>query len=315
MNDDRPPKSAAAAGPSGRAPGELVLVSTPIGAARDITLRALDVLGSADILAAEDTRSARRLLDIHGIALGGRRLVACHDHSGPAVTADLVRAMEQGATVAYLSEAGTPLVSDPGFTLARAALACGLRVTAAPGASALLAALAVSGLPADRFLFAGFLPATRTARRTALAELRNVPATLVFFESPQRVNQTLRDLCDVLGDRQAALCRELTKRFEEVRRGPLSGLAAGVAADPPRGEIVLVVARGEGGSADEAAVREALRTALRTMRLRDAAAAVAGAMGWPRAEVYRLALALKEEDGDGSGASGGTDGEGGAPPG
>jgi 16S rRNA (cytidine1402-2'-O)-methyltransferase len=284
MNDSGSPISAG-----------LTLVSTPIGAARDITLRALDLLRAADILAAEDTRSARKLMDIHGVPLNGRRLVACHDHSGEGVIEGLVDAIAAGASVAYVSEAGTPVVSDPGFTLARAAIARGLPVTAAPGPSALLAALAVSGLPADRFLFAGFLPPTSAARRSAIAELSAVPATLILYESPKRVQDLLRDLCDVLGDRPAALCRELTKRFEEVRRGPLPELAAAVATEEPRGEFVVLIGRGGPREVSEDDIRARLAEAMATMRLKDAATAVAGALGLPRQQVYRLALGLRED--------------------
>ncbi len=284
MNDSGSPISAG-----------LTLVSTPIGAARDITLRALDLLRAADILAAEDTRSARKLMDIHGVPLNGRRLVACHDHSGEGVIEGLVDAIAAGASVAYVSEAGTPVVSDPGFTLARAAIARGLPVTAAPGPSALLAALAVSGLPADRFLFAGFLPPTSAARRSAIAELSAVPATLILYESPKRVQDLLKDLCDVLGDRPAALCRELTKRFEEVRRGPLPELAAAVATEEPRGEFVVLIGRGGPREVSEDDIRARLAEAMATMRLKDAATAVAGALGLPRQQVYRLALGLRED--------------------
>lgn len=283
MNDPRPSLSAG-----------LYLVATPIGAARDITLRALDLLRDADILAAEDTRTARRLMEIHGVPLGGRRLVACHDHSGEGVAAGLAEAIAGGASVAYVSEAGTPLVSDPGFTLARAAIARGLPVRAAPGASAALAALAVSGLPADRFLFAGFLPAARAARRTAIAELAPVPATLILYESPKRVRDLLADLLAVLGDREAALCRELTKRFEEVRRGTLAGLLEGLEGEV-RGEVVVVVGRGGPREVAEEEIRARLAEAMATMRLKDAATAVAGALGLPRQQVYRLALGLREE--------------------
>ncbi len=284
MNDSGTPLSAG-----------LTLAATPIGAARDITLRALDLLRAADIIAAEDTRSTRRLMDIHGVPLNGRRLVACHDHSGEGVVAGLVEAIAGGASVVYVSEAGTPVVSDPGFTLARAAIARGLPVTAAPGASAVLAALAVSGLPADRFLFAGFLPAAAAARRTEIAELSAVPATLVFYESPKRVREMLRDLCDILGDRPGVVCRELTKRFEEVRRGSLPELAASFAADEVRGEVVVLVGRGGPREVTEGEIRARLAQAMETMRLKDAATAVAGALGLPRQQVYRLALGMKDE--------------------
>jgi 16S rRNA (cytidine1402-2'-O)-methyltransferase len=276
------------------APG-LYLAATPIGAARDITLRALDLLRDAVVIAAEDTRTARKLMEIHGVPLNGRRLVACHDHSGEGVIDGLVEQIAKGASVVYVSEAGTPLVSDPGFTLARAAIARGLPVTAAPGASAVLAALAVAGLPADRFLFAGFLPSTQAARRTAIAELASVPATLVLYESPKRVNSLLTDLCEVLGDRSAALCRELTKRFEEVRRGPLSELAAGTEGQEVRGEVVVVVDRGGAREVTEEDIRARLAEAMGTMRLKDAATAVAGALGLPRQRVYQLALGMKDD--------------------
>ena len=283
MNDSRMPLSAG-----------LYLAATPIGAARDITLRTLDLLRDADVIAAEDTRTARKLMDIHGVPLNGRRLVACHDHSGEGVVQGLADAIAGGASVVYVSEAGTPLVSDPGFTLARAAIARGLPVTAAPGASALLAALAVAGLPADRFLFAGFMPTTETARRTALAELAAVPATLVFYESPKRLNALLTDLVAVLGEREAAICRELTKRFEEVRRGTLGHLLAGLEGEV-RGEVVVVVGRGAPREATEEDIRARLAEAMATMRLKDAATAVAGALGLPRQKVYQLALGMKEE--------------------
>ncbi len=284
MNDARMPLSAG-----------LYLAATPIGAARDITLRALDLLRDADIIAAEDTRTARKLMDIHGVPLNGRRLVACHDHSGEGVVDGLAEAIAGGASVVYVSEAGTPLISDPGFTLARAAIARGLPVAAAPGASAVLAALAVAWLPADRFLFAGFLPSTQAARRTAIAELGTVQATLVLYESPKRVHDLLTDLADTLGERRAVLCRELTKRFEEVRRGTLAELAAGTAGEEVRGEIVVLVDRGSAREVTEEDIRARLAEAMETMRLKDAATAVAGALGLPRQQVYRLALGMKEE--------------------
>lgn len=277
----------------------LYLVATPIGSARDITLRALDLLRDTDVIAAEDTRTARKLMDIHGVPLNGRRLVACHDHSGEGVIEGLANAIAGGASVAYVSEAGTPLVSDPGFKLARAAIARGLPVTAAPGASAVLAALAVAGLPADRFLFAGFLPTTDAARRTAVAELAPVPATLVLYESPKRLHELLATLRDTLGDRPAAVCRELTKRFEEVRRGSLSELATGFAGEEVRGELVVLVGRGGAREVTEEEIRARLADAMGTMRLKDAATAVAGALGVPRQRVYQLALGMKGDRGDG----------------
>lgn len=222
----------------------LHLVATPIGAARDITLRALDVLAGAEVLAAEDTRRLRQLLRLHGIDPAGRQIIAYHDHNGARVRPRLVAALEAGRSVAYASDAGTPLVADPGYRLVRAAVDVGVRVMTAPGPSAVLAALAVAGLPSDRFLFAGFVPAQAAARQRFLREVTAVPATLVMFETPHRINRTFADLLQICEpDREVALCRELTKRFEEVRRGPLGRIAQDCAARPPRGEIVLVLDR------------------------------------------------------------------------
>lgn len=271
----------------------LYLVATPIGSARDITLRALDVLAAAGVIAAEDTRTARKLMEIHGIALGGRRLVAFHDHSEPAVAARLIKEAQAGRSVAYVSEAGTPLVSDPGFELVRAAIAAGVAVTAVPGASALLAGLSVAGLPTDRFFFAGFLPAQSAARARAIAELRGLAATLVFYESPRRLGATLAALAQGLGAaRPAVVARELTKRFEEVVRGSLGELAERFGGAEVKGEVVVLVGAGAPAAADDEAIRAALAEAMRTLRVKDAAAAVAGAMGLPQRDVYRIALGL-----------------------
>jgi 16S rRNA (cytidine1402-2'-O)-methyltransferase len=276
-------------------PPGLHLVATPIGTARDITLRALDTLASADVLAAEDTRTLRKLMEIHGIALGERPLVPYHDHNGPAARPRLLKALEEGRSVAYASEAGTPLVADPGFALAREAAARGLPVTAAPGPSAVLAALSVAGLPSDRFLFAGFLPPAAGARRRALEELAPVPATLILFESPKRCSASVREMVITLGgERQAALCRELTKKFEEVRRGTLAELAEALADGPAlKGEVVLVVDRGRRQAGPEE-MEEALREALKTMRVKDAARQVAEDLGLPRRDVYQAALTLDD---------------------
>lgn len=277
----------------GRAvPPGLHFVSTPIGAARDITLRALDILAGADVLAAEDTRTLRHLMEIHGIPLGSRPLVAYHDHNGEAALPRLLRALEEGKSVAYASEAGTPLISDPGFELGRAAIAAGLPVLAAPGPSAVLCALTVSGLPSDRFLFAGFPPSTKAARDTFLRDLAPIEATLVLYESPKRINQTLADLVQCLGpDRYAAVCRELTKRFEEVTRGTLKELAEAFAEREVKGEIVVLIDRAAEVRADAETVDAALDKALASMTVKDAAAAVAAAYGLPRRDVYQRALA------------------------
>ncbi len=276
------------------APG-LYFVATPIGAARDITLRALDILRAADVLAAEDTRNTRHLLDIHGIPLRGRPLIAYHDHNGPARRPQLIRMIREGRAVAYVSDAGTPLLADPGYALGRAAIDEGLPVVAAPGPSALLAALTVAGLPTDQFFFAGFPPAREGARRKMLQPLASVPGTLVFYESPRRVGRTLSDLAEILGGaREAVLCRELTKKFEETRRGTLAGLARSCAQDPPRGEIVLLVAPARAVAFDDETVDARLRAALdEGMSLRDAVDMVAAESGRARRDVYGRALSLK----------------------
>lgn len=285
----------------------LHLVATPIGAARDITLRALDILAGADVLAAEDTRTLRHLMEIHGIALGGRPVVAYHDHNGDSVRPRLLAALAAGQSVAYASEAGTPLVADPGLKLARAAIAAGHRVLAAPGPSAVLAALSVAGLPTDRFLFAGFPPTGAGARAAWLEELANVPATLVLYESPKRVSRLLGELVHSFGeDRAAALCRELTKRFEEVIRGSIGELAKRLSGQEMRGEIVLVIDRAARGPVGADALEADLRAALLLpgMRVKDAAAQVAARHGVPRRDMYALALRLADEDGPGDGEPG-----------
>ncbi|MDB6453855.1 16S rRNA (cytidine(1402)-2'-O)-methyltransferase [Falsirhodobacter sp. 20TX0035] len=270
----------------------LHFVATPIGAARDITLRALDILRDADVLAAEDTRTLRHLMEIHGIPLNGRPMVAYHDHNGDSAGPRLIRAMEDGKTVAYASEAGTPLVSDPGFELGRAAIAAGLPVLTAPGPSAVLAALTVSGLPSDRFLFAGFLPSASGARKKALAEVAGVQATLIFYESPKRLAASLRDMAEVLGDRSAVVCRELTKKFEETVRDTLPALAEAYADASVKGEIVVLIDRALPQAATEADVETALRAALEHASVKDAAAEVAARLNLPKRDVYQLALKL-----------------------
>jgi 16S rRNA (cytidine1402-2'-O)-methyltransferase len=274
----------------------LYFVATPIGAARDITLRALDILASADVLAAEDTRTLRHLMDIHGIALGDRPLLAYHDHNGETMRPRLIAALAAGKSVAYASEAGTPLVADPGYQLARAAIAGGAAVIAAPGPSAVLAALTVSGLPSDRFLFAGFPPPAAGARRQWLAELAGVPATLILYESPKRIQGLLAELADTLGaERQAAVCRELTKRFEEVARGTIAELALDFAARTVKGEIVVVIDRARAAAVQPAEVEARLKEALECHSMRDAAAEVSQALGLPRRQVYQMALRLADD--------------------
>ena len=272
------------------APG-LYMVATPIGAARDITLRALDILATADVLAAEDTRTLRHLMEIHGVALNGRHVVPYHDHNGARALPRLLGDLRAGKTVAYASEAGTPLISDPGFELTRAARDEGLPVYAAPGASAVLYALTVAGLPTDRFLFAGFPPTAKGARMTFLKDLAPLQATLVLYESPNRINQILDELVQSHGaGRYAAVCRELTKRFEEVTRGSVAELRDAFAGRDVKGEIVLVIDRGAQVRASAETVEQALMQAMAQMTMKDAAAAVAEAYGLPRRDVYQMAL-------------------------
>lgn len=294
----KPEATRASSAPRALSPG-LYIVGTPIGNLGDITKRAADVLASVDAIAAEDTRVARRLLSALGI--GAPRLVRYDDHAGEADRVRLIEMLQHGKTVALISDAGMPLVADPGLKLVQAAQAAGLKVTVVPGPSAAVAALAMSGLPSDRFLFQGFLPAKDGARRRTLTELAAIPATLVVFEAPQRLAATLEAMAEVLGgDRDAAVTREITKLFEEVKRGRLRDLAAAyAAADAPKGEIVIVVgppqATAGAAAVDRAADLERdLAAALATMSLRDAVAAVAASSGRKRGEVYALALRLKD---------------------
>lgn len=268
-------------------------MATPIGNAADITLRALATLRAATVIACEDTRTTAKLLAIHGIS---RPLIAYHEHnaavSGPAILARL----QAGEAVALVSDAGTPLVSDPGYRLVRRCVEAGLPVTPIPGPSAVLAALSVSGLPTDRFLFAGFPPPRQAARRRFLEALSRTQTTLVLFEAPQRLAASLADMAEVLGPREAAVCRELTKLFEEVRRSPLPDLARHYAEEgAPKGEVSLVIAPpppAEGASAAEldALIEEALEAG---DSVRSAADRVAAESGRPRREVYARALALR----------------------
>lgn len=272
----------------------LYLVATPIGAARDITLRALDILASADVIAAEDTRNARKLMEIHGVKLEGRPLLPYHDHNGAAMRPKLMAEVAAGKSVAVLSDAGTPLVADPGFVLAREAIGEALPVVAAPGASAVLAALTVAGQPTDRFLFAGFLPVKSGARKAALLELAAVPATLVYYESPKRITATLTAMAEVFGpDRPASVCRELTKKFEQVLRGPLGEMPARMGAEMPlKGEFVIVLGPPERQAATAEDLDTALTAALARLSVKDAAAEVSASLGLPRKQVYARALDL-----------------------
>ncbi len=273
----------------------LHIVATPIGNMGDITLRALDTLRAADLVACEDTRVFAKLARVHGIAAP---TIAYADATQDAAEPRILAALAAGNTVALVSDAGMPLISDPGYRLVRAALAAGHKVSAAPGASAVPMALALSGLPAERFLFAGFLPAKATERRRAIAELSATPATLIFFEAPHRLAESLADLAELLGDRPAAVARELTKLFEEVRRDGLAALAAHYAEHEVKGEIVLVVgAPAADAVPDSDAIDRALRDAMMSVSVKDAAAEVAARFGRPRRKVYARALELKRGGG------------------
>jgi 16S rRNA (cytidine1402-2'-O)-methyltransferase len=275
------------------APG-LHLVSTPIGAARDITLRALDILAAADVLAAEDTRTLRHLMEIHGIALNNRPLIAYHDHNGAAARPRLIAALAEGKSVAYASEAGTPLVADPGYQLARAAIAANLPVFAAPGPSAVLCALTVSGIPSDRFLFMGFLPNKSAARKSVLHEVKMVQSSLIFYESPHRVHDSVRDMRDCLGgERPAAICRELTKKFEEILRGTLAELVEALADRDIKGEVVIVVDRAAAVAISPEDVNRALAVAMATRSTKQAADMVALQFGLSRRDAYQMALRIE----------------------
>lgn len=276
----------------------LYIVATPIGNLGDITLRALETLKAADAIACEDTRETGKLASVYGIS--APRL-PYHDHNAAEMRPKIIDRLKRGERVALVSDAGMPLISDPGYKLVRACRDEGLPVTCVPGASASLAGLVLSGLPADRFFFGGFLPVKSGARRKALDGFATVPATLVFYETAPRLAESLADMLAILGDRPAAVARELTKKFEEVRTGTLSSLAAHyVAAGEPRGEIVVIVGQGDGAGAawDAARIDAALREALfgRALRVKEAAALVAAESGWRKGDVYSRALALRDAE-------------------
>jgi 16S rRNA (cytidine1402-2'-O)-methyltransferase len=279
-----------ASSPSSRA--ALYIVSTPIGNLRDITLRALDILASVNKIYAEDTRVARKLLDAHGLKA---KPAAYHDHSAETVREDIVAALGRGESVALISDAGTPLVSDPGYKLTRAVIDAGHRIVPIPGASAALAALVASGLPCDRFLFAGFLPAKDAARRTALADLATAPASLIFYETGPRLADSLAAMAAILGPRDAVVARELTKLFEEVRRGPLAELAAHYEAHgAPKGEIVVVVAPPPPPEAVSDETLADFVASLSTLSAKDAAERAAQELGVSRKRAYAAVLAARE---------------------
>ena len=276
------------------ATGTLVLVATPIGNLGDFSPRAAEMLATADVIACEDTRVTRKLLRLTGTATAAR-MVPYHDHNGAEMRPRIIAQLEQGHLVVLVSDAGTPLISDPGYKLVAACRERGIRVESVPGPSAVLAALAVSGLPSDRFMFAGFLASASGARRTQITEMSELTATIIWFETPARLAQSLSDMAGIMGPRRAVVARELTKMHEQVLRGDLGELASQI-ADMPRlkGEIVVLVA---GRSRDDAAFDDdqlaaMLRAELEGQRLRDAVRSVAETTGLPRNRIYRLALEL-----------------------
>jgi 16S rRNA (cytidine1402-2'-O)-methyltransferase len=273
----------------------LYLVATPIGHLADMSLRAIATLARADVVYCEDTRHSRTLLAHYAIR-GALR--PYHEHNAEEQRPRILKELADGRAIALISDAGTPLISDPGFKLVRDATAAGHAVTAIPGPSAALAALTVSGLPTDAFFFAGFLPAKEGARKSRLSDLAVVPATLVFFEAPTRVAETLADLAAGLGNRKAAIARELTKLHEDVRRASLADLASMFETDPPKGEFVIVVGPPEAGEVSDAMIEASLAPALESLSIRDASRVVSETLKVPKGRVYDVALGLKRRDRD-----------------
>ena len=278
--------------------GTLSIVATPIGNLGDFPPRAAEVLAAADIIACEDTRVTKKLLRLTGTSISGK-IVAYHDHNGEKMRPYLIERISQGDHVALVSDAGTPLISDPGYKLVAACRGHGLRVTTTPGPSAAIAALTISGLPSDRFLFAGFVPTALKAREKQFAELASLSATSIWFDTPSRLARSLSDMASVFGNRQACVAREITKLHEEVLHGSLGGLAADLQAKPPmKGEVVIVVAGRniEDTLIDDDALAAMLRAEMDGQRLRDAVAAVVAATGVAKNRVYKLALEIAKQD-------------------
>lgn len=280
--------------PSQTQPPGLYLVATPIGNLQDITYRAFEFLKFADLIACEDTRVTAKLLTRYGIK---KPTLSYNDHNGEARRPQIMKALREGKRVALVSDAGTPLISDPGYKLAREAREQGFYVTALPGASSVLVALCLSGLPTDRFFFAGFLSAKKEACRKEIKELATIPSTLILFESARRLPETLALLQEGLGDRPASIARELTKRFEEMRSGTLSELAAYYKENgAPKGEVVIVVAPPDKTAVAVIDLESELKILLKSYSVKDAAALLAAKTGHPRKEIYALALKLKIND-------------------
>jgi len=271
------------------------LVATPIGNLQDISLRALDALKEADIIACEDTRVTGKLLSKHAITT---KMTPYHEHNAERARPGLIDRIDQGEAIALVTDAGTPSISDPGHKLVRDCLQAGLLVTALPGANAALTGLILSGLPTDRFMFAGFLPNKKIQRRKELSAVASVPATLIFHESANRLAAALSDMADILGDRPAAVTRELTKLYEEIKRGALAELAGFyIEHGPPKGEIVIVVGPPEErAEITEAALDEMIRNRLDRSSVRDTAAEISSETGLPKKRIYDRAVELSNSD-------------------
>lgn len=274
------------------APG-LYLVATPIGNLSDITLRALSVIYRANHVYCEDTRHSRKLTSAYGIR---RKLLSYHDHNAEKVRPEILAQLSAGEAIALISDAGTPLLADPGYKLVHAAIEEGHRVFPIPGPSALLSALIASGMPTDGFYFAGFLPSKQGARRKRLEEIGSIPGTLIFFETATRLESALADIASILGDRETALLRELTKRHEQLVRGPASSIWNALKAEERRGEMVVVLAAGVKADITTSGLEDALRDELRTSTLKDAASAVSARAGVSRKLVYDIALKLRGKE-------------------
>ena len=275
----------------------LHILATPIGTANDITIRALNILRDADILVAEDTRVLRKLMEIHGINLNGRKILSYHDHNGEVQRPKLIALIKEGKVLAYASDAGTPLIADPGFSLTKLAIQNNIRVHAAPGASALLTALCLAGLPTDNFFFGGFLGSKSSQRIRNLQKIQNLDATIVYYESPKRTLSTLKDISKIFGnDRLISVCREMTKKFEEVIRGTVDQVIDEIKSRHSfKGEVVIVLGPPTKKEISDEEIYSALQIALQEYRIKDAATQISEQFGVPKKRSYEMALRIKAE--------------------
>ena len=275
----------------------LHILATPIGTANDITIRALNILRDADILVAEDTRVLRKLMEIHGINLNGRKILSYHDHNGEVQRPKLIALIKEGKVLAYASDAGTPLIADPGFSLTKLAIQNNIRVHAAPGASALLTALCLAGLPTDNFFFGGFLGSKSSQRIKNLQKIQNLDATIVYYESPKRTLSTLKDISKIFGnDRLISVCREMTKKFEEVIRGTVDQVIDEIKSrNSFKGEVVIVLGPPSKKEIRDEEIYSALQIALQEYRIKDAATQISEQFGVPKKRSYEMALRIKAE--------------------